>query len=176
MDSCDEWRQLHVEQATPGSCIAACTAMVANFRGAGVSEATLRTEWGSEPYFAFQAADHLNMLDRCLDPLEPATHPFLARLVTRHPRIVTMNGGPWTLFQRTRFGAPLHGDMKNGRPATEIRHEPLMWHAVLMVEASERDYLVLDPYFPATGQPWRVSRSEWVDCWTGVVLLFEDEF
>ncbi len=54
-------------------------------------------------------------------------------------------------------------------PLTTAPFGPL--HAVVLVNADDRGFYYLDPYYPTAGQPFFLSNDELAEAWQGAMLI-----
>jgi hypothetical protein len=140
-----ELAEVHVQQATPVSCVAACVCMVRRRRGEGIEERALLEEWGSEGPFSLELhASELRDPDYPMHGIHPEarTSRDLLRSVLRN--------GQWVLISLVQ------------------EQRQYARHAVVLIDLNEDDqFLYLDPNEPLHAQPCAFSEDELVKQWTG---------
>ena len=153
----------HHEQSTPSSCVAACVCIVRRFRGEPITPAD-------------QAADatprraHLGTI-RGLGRVssigdEPEIRIALAR---GHIVVAQVLGHPYVSWLNAKHGA------------LRSRHPPMCApgnfdgppHAVVIVGADTNGLRILDPYFPANGQPLHMTYEDFQRCFGGLAYDVE---
>lgn len=143
-----ELAAVHVQQATPLSCVAACVCMVRRRRGEFIEERDLLADWGSEGPFALGPhADDLR------DPAYPAMIDPLGRSSRGLLRSM-LREGRWILIS-----------------IVPLPH-PNAMHAIVLIDLNEDDqFLYLDPNTPLSVQPRAFSEDELVEQWTGELVI-----
>jgi len=134
-----ELAEVHVQQATRVSCVAACVCMVRRRRGERIDEQAILEEWGSGGPFA------LTLHARDLrDPDFPAKAiDSLARSSRGLLRSV-LRDGRWVIISIVPLPHP---------------NAP---HAIVLIHLNEDDlFLYLDPGEPLHTQPRAFSRTSW---------------
>jgi hypothetical protein len=158
----------HREQSASDRCVPACAAMVLSWLGRSADEEELCQGWfHTKGGYSLDAA--AGVLEGRLFSLYPDSPRFYDDLASRlaEPRwiIAYMFSAPLMRFAqafvpqpRSRFGALAT------KPYGEL-------HAVVLIEADATGALYLDPYYPVTGQPFRLSRRQLAQAWQGSMAI-----
>ena len=153
----------HREQERSDSCVAACLGIVLAWRGQPVEESELHEDAGAALRFAARRLG------------EPYQVPDTADLLRKAPLwfaedralLITVFGPRYVKRLTTRPGGlpSRHGNLA---PSGDYV-APL--HAVVLVGQDDEDFLLLDPYYPAQGQPLRISADDLVEVFTGELIV-----
>jgi hypothetical protein len=139
---------VHVEQTSPLSCVAACVCMVRRRRGERIDERAILEAWGSDGPFALSV--HARDLG---EPDDPSAINPLARSSRGLLRSV-LGDGRWVIIT---IVPPPYSSLP---------------HAIILIAVSEDDqFLGLDPGKPTGAQPIALSEDELVEQWTGELIL-----
>ncbi|WP_437957698.1 hypothetical protein WME76_41375 [Sorangium sp. So ce119] len=163
--------ELHREQEHPWSCVAASVCIVRAWMGPDPTpdEATILASW-PEPKTSLANAQEIGR-GSFWDPDDPNSLDRLGAALRDRWLIVTLFPGPLTYFTRRRRPAPVsrHGPLL---PYEDPRNVPGLPHAVVLVEAIEPEGIrYLDPYYPSAGQPFSLTEDEFLEAWTGYVMI-----
>lgn len=145
-----ELAEVHVQQATPVSCVAACVCMVLRRRGVRKEEQELLEDWGSGGPFALRV--HARGLQDsvypdCINPDAPASQGLLRNL---------LRNGRWIIISIVPLPHP----------------NPNAQHAIVLIDLNEDDqFLYLDPSEPLHVQPRAFSEDELIEQWTGELIV-----
>ncbi len=144
-----ELAEVHVQQATRVSCVAACVCMVRRRRGERVDEQAILAAWGSGGPFSLTLHAH-----DLRDPEYPAEfiHPFARS--SRGLLRSALREGRWVILSIVPLPHP---------------NAP---HAIVLIHLNEDDqFLYLDPGTPLATQPRALSEDELVAQWTGELII-----
>ena len=143
-----ELAEVHVQQATRVSCVAACVCMVRRRRGERIDEQAILEEWGAGGPFALTVhAGDLRDPDypECINPLARSSRGLLRSV---------LRDGRWVIIAIVPLPHP----------------KPL--HAIVLIHLTEDDqFLYLDPDEPLHAQPLAFSEDELVAQWTGELIV-----
>lgn len=135
----------HRRQRDEATCVAACVCMVECSQGKAAREEDLVAgwaRWGDAPYtLKLHAGPHLGHYE-WLDPDIRANHDYIRRRLPARWLIVTL-----------------------------ILQPRKMPHAVVLVEATTHGFRYLDPGEQPDGQPLEIGVDEFVQKWTGEVVI-----
>lgn len=158
----------HREQLRSNTCVPACTCIVSSWLGTPMDEASLCERWvGSKRGFAIVDARSTIGGDlRRMYPDQPSFYDYLrAQLSEGRWIIAYVFAEPMMRFAlsmtappRSRFG------LLAMAPYGEL-------HAIVLVGADTDGFTYLDPYYPAAGQPFRLSDEQLAEAWQGTMLV-----
>lgn len=158
----------HREQQRANTCVPACTSIVFSWLGRPVHEEDLCQSWaGSKRGYAIEdAAALLGATIERRYPDQRAFHDHLrARLAEGRCIIAYVFSAPMMRFimamepaPRSRFGA------LSSAPYGEL-------HAIVLVSADVEGFEYLDPFYPAAGQPFRLSDEQIAEAWQGTMAV-----
>ena len=141
--------EVHVQQSTRVSCVAACVCMVRRRRGERIDEQAILEEWGSGGPFA------LTLHARDLrDPDYPAEWIDSLTRSSRGLLRSALRDGRWVIISIVPLPHP---------------NAP---HAIVLIHLNEDDqFIYLDPGEPLHAQPCAFSEDELVAQWTGELIV-----
>jgi hypothetical protein len=153
----------HIEQSEPNGCVAACIAMVRRAQGRPFTD----DDQARIMALGNETGVHLGVagveVDGCRGVM--TTDEFLAQaplwLADGRWLIVMVSGPPYVHRRGTTPGGrpSRHGDLC----APQDREPPYPpFHAVVLTERDDDGYVYLDPYYPADGQPLRMTDDDLV--------------
>lgn len=172
-------QQLHRLQGASHTCVVACARMVLAKHNHDVSEAELIVRWegrGSPRGYPLRcAAEETGLvLHSYLELSDPAHIRLLQEALKLGWGIFQAFGGPLHVLARERvppsrspYGAVCGED--GGREQLWSQGLPL--HALVLAGLDDEGAEVLDPWFPALDQPFRIAWPDLVHLWAGPALL-----
>jgi len=141
--------EVHVQQSTRVSCVAACVCMVRRRRGERIDEQAILEEWGSGGPFA----PTLHARD-LRDPDYPADCINSLARSSRGLLRSVLRDGRWVIISIVPLPHP---------------NAP---HAIVLIHLNEDDqFIYLDPGEPLHAQPRAFSEDELVAQWTGELIV-----
>lgn len=158
----------HREQSQSNRCVPACVAMVLSWLGRPADEDEICRNWvGSKRGYAIGDAAH--RIEGQLGTIYPDDARFYDYLTIRLEEsrwIIAYVFSKELMDIAEAFASPPRS--RYGR----LTNEPFGdLHAVVLVGTAERDFLYLDPYYPAAGQPFRLSRTQLARVWQGTMAV-----
>jgi hypothetical protein len=158
----------HREQSTSDRCVPACAAMVRSWLGRPLAEEELCQGW-FQTKGGYDLADAAHAIGGTLFGVDPDSPRFYDDLAIRlaEPRWLIAYMFSALLMRFTQAFVP-QPRSRFGALATKPYGE---LHAVVLVEADATGFLYLDPYYPVTGQPFRLSRTQLAQVWQGRMAI-----
>jgi hypothetical protein len=156
----------HHEQSYPNSCVPACMCMIQIWRGEPPTEDAFHQ--GANP--GGHPIGLVRKLPRIKDlPASPRGDDADIHLALRQGRrvVVTVCGPRYVEWQQRHYPSAVskHGTLcppgSFGAP----------FHAVLLIARLDDGYELYDPWFPADGQPFRISEDAFQWCFAGHAVV-----
>jgi len=155
-------RRHHFLQSRADTCIAACVCMVYRWCGRSPDEALV------EPFGGL--ADALAP-PRVVADAESVTTGSVAFL--RGAEVWLANGRVLLAY----VAGAAYDEALRASGVTAVSPHPglthgdgVELHAVIVCGIDDEDFLVLDPYFPAEEQPFRISQDRFIRCFAGYLV------
>jgi hypothetical protein len=163
--------EIHREQEHPWSCVAASVCIVRAWMGLDPTpeQATVLASW-PEPKTSLENAQEIGR-GAWWDPDDPNSLDRLHAALRDRWLIVTLFPGPLTYFTMRYRPAPVS---RHGRlvPYENPRKAHGCPHAVVLVETIDFEGVrYLDPFYPSARQPFSLTDDEFVEAWTGHVII-----
>ena len=160
----------HREQSEPNYCVPACACIVLSRLGRQMRQDEICADWhGSGRGYALQdAAPLLGGRYLQLDPQEPRNIDWL-HVQLQSSRWIIAYVFAAEMGQVVR--AMLRGRISLLRPLWPGESGRL--HAVVLTGAVDQQFYVLDPLYPAPGQPLPISREDLAQALQGSVLVVD---
>jgi hypothetical protein len=160
----------HVVQAESHYCVPACACIVARALGKDIDQKELASRWpGSSRGFALKdAAPEISGEYRTFDP----THPQLVAALLEY-----LSDGALIVAQV--FSSAIDRLVRGFIPCPSSPHGRLCahefgpLHAIVLIDYDEAGLMYLDPYFEPAGQPFTMTRAEFVHAFQGDVVIAE---
>ena len=148
---------IHHLQSWPDSCVAAAMCMIQRWRGQAPTEAHFHqaNSW-LRPHY-------IKTLPRVEDHSVERDMEHEIRLYLRRGQVVVatalvQNYENWRSTAYPNLHSP-HGSMSS------------LFHMVVLISTARDGYHLLDPFYPAVGQPLNVSDDDFVGWFTGLVFI-----
>lgn len=158
----------HREQSSSDRCVPACASIVLSWLGRPTDEEAICRGW-VRTRRGYAIVDAAELLDGAYDADaadKPGIQAYL-RILLAEPR--------WIVAQM--FSAPMTRIAASRRPPSISRFGPLTTarfgalHAVVLVDADDRGFYYLDPYYPGATQPFFLTNEELAEAWQGAMLI-----
>jgi len=158
----------HREQPASHACVPTCAAIVLSWLGRPAGEEDLRRGWlGSKRGYAIDdAATAVGGSLVRIYPHLPSFHDDLrARLDEPRWLIAYVFSAPMMRLTRALQPAPVS---RFGALSREPYGE---LHAIVLVGADGDGFEYLDPFYPANGQPFRLTDEQIAEIWQGSMVI-----
>jgi hypothetical protein len=159
----------HRLQSLGNRCVAACACLVRSWQNSPVDEDVVCASWHgtSSGYRLREAEAAIGGKSWELDPDVPNNYEYVNAMLGESRWVIAqMSGG--RLMQGVQ-AMPRRPVSPFGALSPVPGGGPL--HAIVLVEADEAGLSYLDPFYLRDGQPFRLTREQFVHAWQGAVVI-----